>query len=200
MSLVTSFNNLKLRTKVWGLVLIPFIGVIFLSATFININYKRYVVSQKVKSNIAFITRVQSLVHQMQIERGMSVQFVTGKDIMVKLREQRGKVDTEMEKFEAVKGDRKYHSYQAAMSALTEIRNQVNNRQGETDGSSAAKAITELIGKLFSFYIDSIDLQYASEINVSADIGSLRLLEEAKENNGKMRANLSGIFVADAPV
>ncbi len=77
-------NNLKIATKLKMLLLLPILGLIFLS---IIVSYERYTSYEKFNklNQIVFLsTKITSLVHELQKERGMTAGFLGSKGVKFK--------------------------------------------------------------------------------------------------------------------
>ncbi len=77
-------NNLKIATKLKMLLLLPILGLVFLS---IIVSYERYTSYEKFNklNQIVFLsTKITSLVHELQKERGMTAGFLGSKGVKFK--------------------------------------------------------------------------------------------------------------------
>ena len=77
-------NNLKITTKLQILLLLPVLGLLFLSSI---VTYERYTSFQrydKLNQIVSLSTKITSLVHEVQKERGMTAGFIGSKGVKFK--------------------------------------------------------------------------------------------------------------------
>lgn len=77
-------NNLKISTKLQLLLLLPILGLIFLSSIISLERYTNYTKFQKLDELVNLSIKITSLVHELQKERGMTAGFLGSKGIKFK--------------------------------------------------------------------------------------------------------------------
>ena len=70
------FTNLPIKNKIFILILIPVVIIIFISSNIIYKDYKHIKKLNHLKNGIILSTKISSLVHEIQKERGISIMFL----------------------------------------------------------------------------------------------------------------------------
>ena len=186
-------QNLSFRLKLLLIAIPPLLGIIFYSIIFIFNLMGEKTNLEANKREIQEIAVLSKIVHFMQIERGLSVGFVSsnGSKNSDKLLETRQKISKALEEIKSIpselKSSEKIISYTAELS---QKRNQVDSLQ-ITDSETAAY-FTKTIGSIInvSTIVPNIIEDKDSRNIVQADTH----LASMKEQLGQLRANLNATF------
>ena len=186
-------QNLSFRLKLLLIAIPPLLGIIFYSIIFIFNLMGEKTNLEANKRQIHEIVVLSKIVHFMQIERGLSVGFVSsnGSKNSDKLLETRQKISKTLEEIKSIstelKSSEKIISYTAELS---QKRNQVDSLQ-ITDSETAAY-FTKTIGSIInvSTIVPNIIEDKDSRNIVQADTH----LASMKEQLGQLRANLNAAF------
>lgn len=189
--------KLSLKNKIFILVILPSLGLIILISSFISRNYTEYKNANNAVEYVKYSNATSKLIHELQKERGKSALFLGGKISKEDLLDQRNN---------AVKGTTLY------MESIpkTEITNNLNTFASETTKNLAeARRIVDNNGvpaEATQFFGKTIQQLILSEIFVAHNANafgnekkllSVTMLDMAKENAGKLRANISNVLNAD---
>ena len=186
-------QNLSFSLKLLLIAIPPLLGIIFYSIIFIFNLMGEKTNLEANKRQIQEIEVLSKIVHFMQIERGLSVGFVSsnGSKNSDKLLETRQKISKTLEEIKSIstelKSSEKIISYTAELS---QKRNQVDSLQ-ITDSETAAY-FTKTIGSIInvSTIVPNIIEDKDSRNIVQADTH----LASMKEQLGQLRANLNAAF------
>ena len=186
-------QNLSFRLKLLLIAIPPLLGIIFYSIIFIFNLMGEKTNLEANKREMQEIAVLSKIVHFMQIERGLSVGFVSsnGSKNSDKLLETRQKISKTLEEIKSIstelKSSEKIISYTAELS---QKRNQVDSLQ-ITDSETAAY-FTKTIGSIInvSTIVPNIIEDKDSRNIVQADTH----LASMKEQLGQLRANLNATF------
>ena len=186
-------QNLSFRLKLLLIAIPPLLGVIFYSIIFIFNLMGEKTNLEANKRQIQEIEVLSKIVHFMQIERGLSVGFVSsnGSKNSDKLLETRQKISKALEEIKSIptelKSSEKIISYTAELS---QKRNQVDSLQ--ITASETGAYFTKTIGSIINITtivpntIDDKDSR--NIIQVDTHLASM------KEQLGQLRANLNATF------
>ena len=186
-------QNLSFRLKLLLIAIPPLLGIIFYSIIFIFNLISEKINIEANKRQIQEIEVLSKIVHFMQIERGLSVGFVSsnGSENSDKLLETRQKISKALEEIKSIpselKSSEKIISYTAELS---QKRNQVDSLQ--ITASETGAYFTKTIGSIINITtivpntIDDKDSR--NIIQVDTHLASM------KEQLGQLRANLNATF------
>ena len=186
-------QNLSFRLKLLLIAIPPLLGVIFYSIIFIFNLISEKINIEANKRQIQEIEVLSKIVHFMQIERGLSVGFVSsnGSKNSDKLLETRQKISKALEEIKSIptelKSSEKIISYTAELS---QKRNQVDSLQ--ITASETGAYFTKTIGSIINITTivpNTIDDKDSRNI-IQADTH----LASMKEQLGQLRANLNATF------
>ena len=186
-------QNLSFRLKLLLIAIPPLLGVIFYSIIFIFNLISEKINIEANKRQIQEIEVLFKIVHFMQIERGLSVGFVSsnGSKNSDKLLETRQKISKALEEIKSIptelKSSEKIISYTAELS---QKRNQVDSLQ--ITASETGAYFTKTIGSIINITTivpNTIDDKDSRNI-IQADTH----LASMKEQLGQLRANLNATF------
>ena len=186
-------QNLSFRLKLLLIAIPPLLGIIFYSIIFIFNLMGEKTNLEANKRQIHEIVVLSKIVHFMQIERGLSVGFVSsnGSKNSDKLLETRQKISKALEEIKSIpselKSSEKIISYTAELS---QKRNQVDSLQ--ITASETAAYFTKTIGSIINIttIVPNIIDDKDSRNIVQADTH----LASMKEQLGQLRANLNAAF------
>ena len=186
-------QNLSFRLKLLLIAIPPLLGVIFYSIIFIFNLISEKINIEANKRQIQEIEVLSKIVHFMQIERGLSVGFVSsnGSKNSDKLLETRQKISKALEEIKSIptelKSSEKIISYTAELS---QKRNQVDSLQ--ITASETGAYFTKTIGSIINITtivpntIDDKDSRNIVQVDTH--------LASMKEQLGQLRANLNATF------
>ncbi|GFO69531.1 methyl-accepting chemotaxis sensory transducer [Geomonas limicola] len=199
------FKNLKIKTKLLLMLLVPIVGLFMLSIREVRESYTVLGNVTAVKELTGLAVRTGSLVHEIQKERGFSTGFLNAKGEKFRddLLRQRGAVDAETGKLkeylaahhEALSIVRKpLEDAESALGKLAETRNAID--QQKISGPEAFTFYTALVR-------NHLDVMGAV-VTASNHQKIMRLATgyyafvQAKEEAGKERATLNAVLAAGA--
>ena len=183
------FKELKIRTKLLVITIIPMLTILIYSGfTIKNLLIEKENLSST-HNRVLEMEALSKLIHSLQIERGMSVGVVARKDNegKNKLAEIRKEVDLSTQ---SLKND---SSILANLSELTSKREQINAlsiSSGDT-GAYFSKVIVALLDST------TIIPSLTSDITSRNFLQIYTHLATSKESLGQIRANLNGAFTND---
>ena len=186
-------QNLSFKSKLLLIAIPPLLGIIFYSIIFIFNLMGEKTNLEANKRQMQEIAVLSKIVHFMQIERGLSVGFVSsnGSKNSDKLLETRQKISKALEEIKSIpselKSSEKIISYTAELS---QKRNQVDSLQ--ITASETEAYFTKTIGSIINIttIVPNIIDDKDSRNIVQADTH----LASMKEQLGQLRANLNAAF------
>lgn len=177
--------------------MIPVGFFLVLSARDLGRAYKQHADAGHLLAGVSVVEQASLIVHELQKERGRSAAFLSGGNEAL-LREQRKKANEVIASAQqALAGN------QSAESMVFQKLTGIANLRGRVDGKSISKgdAVGEYSKLIQSLLALNIQLAESTDhADAAAALLSLRILEESKESGGKFRANISAVFVTDAPL
>ena len=197
---LTDLSKISLKSKMIILVLVPLMALIVMTSLFLNQSIERYFSSKNLIGNIEFLEQVHYLVDNLQLERGLSNAFIAGANNQDKLISQRKKVDEYLDKVNSYKG--KEFLINGAQNFFAELESLHKNRilvDGKLVSSKDnVKNYTHLIKISLDYYL--VLAGESEKLSFGKNISSLRILEEAKEYEGLLRATLSAVFASNSAI
>ena len=185
------FKNMLMKKKLVSLFIIPLFVVICLLGLGIAILFYEYENATKAAS-IDEIKKVGNLIHELQIERGLSAGFVasSGQNNKEALNNQRKKVDNS---FDALLQYQKKSNIDIANKILYDLK---NKREAITsislNASQSSSYFTSVIYDFFQYYRNIL---FKSEVTtIKNQLLAHYWLIFGKENLGQLRANLNATF------
>lgn len=190
----------KLRTKIIFLSVVALIGMSIFAFFNLKQSFDEYSISKGMKNASQLLASASSLVHEMQKERGSSSLFISESMSESDLNDFRRKSDFKIEEFLKVVAssnlkEEQKKTVQEDIEKIKPLRIDVDKKIPVTEcipryaeiirsilkieGAVASLKTTRGVGKLF--------------VNIS-------ILEEAKENAGRLRASLSSILAKNQAV
>ncbi len=191
--------KISFKQKILLISLTPVLCFLILASMLIYDGYSTYSLSNLSSSHIQLLKKIHPLVNATQVERGMSAAYLSGANNKVKLDAHRKKVNTHIKAFREMYNENDFDDKTRQLLIATNnykiFRKDVDNK---VSTSKHLKQYTQLIYKFLSHYKSVAEL--SSTLALGEQISSLRVLEEAKENEGKLRANLAGVFAKDTSI
>ena len=185
------FKNMLMKKKLVSLFIIPLFVVICLLGLGIAILFYEYENATKAAS-IDEIRKVGNLIHELQIERGLSAGFVasSGQNNKEALNNQRKKVDNS---FDALLQYQKKSNIDIANKILYDLK---NKREAITsislNASQSSSYFTSVIYDFFQYYRNIL---FKSEVTtIKNQLLAHYWLIFGKENLGQLRGNLNATF------
>ena len=185
------FKNMLMKKKLVSLFIIPLFVVICLLGLGIAILFYEYENATKAAS-IDEIKKVGNLIHELQIERGLSAGFVasSGQNNKEALNNQRKKVDNS---FDALLQYQKKSNIDIANKILYDLK---NKREAITsislNASQSSSYFTSVIYDFFQYYRNIL---FKSEVTtIKNQLLAHYWLIFGKENLGQLRGNLNATF------
>ena len=186
-------QNLSFRLKLLLVAIPPLLGIIFYSIIFIFNLMGEKTNLEANKREIQEIAVLSKIVHFMQIERGLSVGFVSsnGSKNSDKLLEIRQEISKALEEIKSIpselKSSEKIISYTAELS---QKRNQVDSLQ--ITASETAAYFTKTIGSIIN--VSTIVPNIIEDKDSRNIVQANTHLASMKEQLGQLRANLNAAF------
>ena len=194
-------KNFSLKRKIYFVGLIPFCFYSILIINSINENYSSYKETQSLESKINVVEAASSVVHETQIERGKSASFLSGGATLENLKKQRI-INNEKhiilkEKIENSSFSSEYKDeLLSELAKYDSLRSRVTKK--EIKVSEALKLYTSIVKRFLRI---ELDLASSSTFpTVAARLKGYRILEDAKESGGKLRANMSSILAKNTKI
>ncbi len=183
------FKELKIRTKLLVLTIIPMLTIVIYSGfTIKNLLVEKENLSST-HNRVLEMESLSKLIHSLQIERGMSVGVVAKKDNegKNKLSDIRKEVDLSIE---SLKND---NSILSNLSELSSKREQINAL------SISSAEVGGYFSKVIVALLDSTTIipSLTSDITSRNFLQTYTHLATSKESLGQIRANLNGAFTND---
>jgi methyl-accepting chemotaxis protein len=201
-----SFNNLKTRTKLLLIVLVPLLGLLYFS---INSTLEKAAVSKemgRLEYLVSMSVRIGNLAHELQKERGMTAGFIgsQGAKFSSELPTQRSVTDKMASELgQALTTIDTSQFDQSLKTALDDALHDMSEIGAKRDAITALKLpskdavgfYTTIIGKFLG--IPNQVSILSSNSQVARLASSYSSLLQAKERAGQERAILTGVFAAD---
>jgi methyl-accepting chemotaxis protein len=190
--------NLSLTKKLYALISIPVACFMLFAGVQIYTRYLLYADGTNMDLNVDFYEHVSDVIQEIQTERGLSSLFLGNKISQSDLDEHRKKVDALIALYNEnystfLKNSDLPDKAKAAIHFLDKVRQDVQQKAPAPD--------------VIKGYSSGLDGLVLLEVSISNDMSfegfetrllSLILLESAKENMGKFRANLTSILASNS--
>lgn len=191
---------MSLKIKLFILSVVPLLAFLIISGFLLMSKLDIAKQAKTTYANAKFFELTSSLVAELQVERGLSTGFLAGGISLEKLNEHRLKVDTKMKDF--LNGINKSYLSEGFKKTLADSNDTLSNFRTTVDNRGNTKKTTEnysnLIKLLLEVYLKTAKGNYIP--GISNRIKSIKILEIAKENSGKLRANLTPILAKNKPI
>jgi methyl-accepting chemotaxis protein len=189
--------TLSLKNKIVILVSLPSFSLLLLIAIFISRNYSEYLDAVKAYQYVKYSNATSRFIHEIQIERGKSSLYLGGKIAKEELSKQRDKsIQLQL-------------IYNETILLHKDSSDLVKLKEGTLKDLEEARKIVDANGaapeavKLFSQVVRQLilsEIYVAHNAKASGDekkLLSVTMLDMAKENAGKLRANITNVINAD---
>lgn len=200
------FSNLKLRTRLIMIVLLPLVGFIYFSIDSIQEKNSVTVEMEKLEVLAEVSVKIGNLAHELQKERGMTAGFLNSKGVKFasELPVQRNETDKKNEELKQKINGLDLGQFGVSMKAtISDATNSLEELAAKRNAVSA-QAITSQ--EAFGYYTKVIDKlidvpnrapTLSSDIEIMRPSSAYASMLMAKEHTGQERAVLTGVFAAD---
>ena len=196
------FSRINFTWRLAGLTLLPFAAFLGISIWGVVLQkYEEKNLAELMQTNIKLSAAVSTLVNEIQKERGMSAVFLNKgfeKSVLDSQRETSNKWVSPFEKALEL-GRLNAESKQRASEALNglgALRQDVD--KGAIPSKESIARYTQLIAHLLD--LGNAIANMPTSKGVGKIIGTINLFEAAKENSGRLRANMSSLLAANLPL
>ena len=200
------FNNLKLRTRLILIVLLPLAGFIYFSIESVVDKNAVTVEMSKLEDLAEVSVKIGNLAHELQKERGMTAGFLNSKGVKFasELPIQRNEADKKNEDLKKMLNGLDLSQFGTAMkNTISDATKSLDELVAKRNAVSAQAMTSQ---EAFGYYTKAIDklIEVPNQApTLSSDIDILRpssayaAMLMAKEHTGQERAVLTGVFAAD---
>lgn len=200
------FGNIKLRTRLVLIVLLPLAGFMYFSLDSLVEKNAASVEMEKLEALAGLSVKIGNVVHELQKERGMTAGFLGSKGARFasELPAQRKEADKNLVELKAMLGSLDVNTFGASIKNMT--HDALRSIDGLDAKRDAASAQTIASREAFAYYTDVVDkllsipnqaATLSSDIDVLLSSSAYSALLMAKEHTGQERAVLTGVFAAD---
>jgi methyl-accepting chemotaxis protein len=178
--------------------LIP--GSLYISLMLMNVNekIKQRGKAQTVQFNLDLIGQTSSLIHQLQRERGKSAGFLNNGIELADLRSQWLKTDKSLQDFKKINP---IANKSGSNSNTLESKIQTLRKQSEERKITPQELIPQFTSLIESLIQSELNLATKSDLgDVPSLIRTITIIETAKENLGRLRAQLTAALSADTAI
>lgn len=195
------FERISLK---WKIALVGFLPLLFLAGAIgfsLYTNYMELRETGHLRGKVQVIGALSEMVHETQKERGQSASFLSGGATRDELEKQRSVNDQKMALLRSSLSASSFSEAekQQIESLLSEILSMRKRISGKSITSKEAiEGFSSAIRTLLSF--ETLVAEQTSLARIGAKLRGFRILEEAKESGGKLRANMSSILAKDTPI
>lgn len=193
-------SKFKLSTRILVLVAIPFFAFAFSQGVSIHTDWTALKKAQEIERNLQVVQATSHAVNELQRERGNSASHLSGGASKSDLQTQRNELDRRLTELNAaLEGSTLSQSIVA--SAQQTIK-KITTVRGLVDGQANLKRVLkEYTGLVYSLFELEKYVAELSQINgIDSVVRTISILEESKENAGKLRANLTAAIARDQPL
>ncbi len=199
-------NNLKISQKLLLLLMLPIFGLLFLASIITFERFNNFIEFNNLNRAVSFSTKITSLVHEMQKERGMTAGFIGSKGIKFKnkLPSQRNLTNKKIAEFKKYLNSLDVKEYGtdynnllnnslSQLSQLEEIRQKVSSLN--IKGKNAISYYTNMNGSFLE--VVRMTSSFSSDNKMTQQLTSYTNFLLAKERAGIERAVGAITFGAD---
>ncbi|EQB39822.1 hypothetical protein M947_04395 [Sulfurimonas hongkongensis] len=191
-----TIENFSFTKRIFLSAIIPLLGMLLFGTIILFNNFTKYTNMKKTSTITQIVSSVDRVVHDMQIERGLSSGHITCIDGKFKetLREQRLNLDISAKKFlEKINTANikrisviqpHIKTFQTEFSSLKELRDKIDTKS--ITQTQAIDSYTKIIKNILNITPKIAFLNYDREI--SSNIATLSSLQHLKESLGQQRA------------
>ena len=193
--------RIRFTYRLIALALFPFLGFLTFTVLVVLDNLKEKSITERMENNILFMTSISALMDQLQKERGMSAVYLNQGLEKAAVDTQRKETDKAMDRFQEnmAKAALSQQSLQQAADQLQKLfplRQEVDMKK--ISSRENIERYSTIIDQLLA--LDNHIVNTPTTKGVGKLIGSINILELAKENSGKLRATMSSLLAADRPI
>ncbi len=194
-------SAMGLKGKIYLIGLIPLICFLVAVTRPLLQNYSNLRESQALKSKLGVIVAASGAVHETQKERGKTAGHLKGGIKKESLAEQRSINDGKLALLKALIPESAF-SESIKNGLTTQLNNYASLRQDVDNKAISVKEALKRYSAIIKFFLDlqSETAQESGFPQFASGLKSLRVLEDAKESGGKLRANLTAILTSDGPI
>lgn len=186
-------QKLNIRHKIEVLLLPPMLMIVSFSAWEFKSQYNEYNTATLMSQNIQLLQASSQLMEQIQRERGRSRMYINDpKHDKTDLNTQRSKTDSIISEVLSKKSN---HSLKEIANNLSSIRSKVDNL---ITAAESFKLYTQAIED--ALQIEKKVVNSKTTRGIGKSFANIIMLETARENAGRLRASLSGVFAANSPM
>ncbi len=183
------FENLQLKNKVLIILLISLSVVALLGASNTRLFLNEHSEAKETKTSIQLMRATSKFVHHLQRERGRSSMFVSGGVNTEDLKKFRDETDQYLKSWLAVLELSSVANKELVSNEVDELSRIRGNVDKKESALSVVDMYTAHIERILS--LDANLVQNTSHADLVRMFGTILLLEEAKEDAGRLRAALS---------
>lgn len=184
----------SLRAKVLILLVIPVAISLFLTGDVIRKDWNDYQTSIADADHSEIIHEVSKLIHQLQRERGKSSMYLNQNLEFPELSKQRGEVDPIVQKLSELIKDP--HVASQVVSEAANLLPQISKVRAKVENKEPAPEVAKAYGNLIDDFL-KLEVLTARSTHFEENLNGPIMLDVAKENAGKLRAQLSNVLGAD---
>lgn len=191
----------KLSTKVSALVCLSMLAYLVVSVFLVQRYRDESRRAEDIVANVTVLQGVSQLINNLQVERGMSGSYMTGGAQLAQVQERQAKTDEAIKELKSVIGLHRLPPEE--IQKATRFLESLESLRSSVEAKSVApkEAIDQytanVLGMLGLFRLTAATSDVA---DLGRRVTSLSVLEEAKENAGKFRANVTAIISKDEPI
>ena len=197
-------NNLSIKLKLFLLMILPILGMIYFAYINIDIKYQKMQESTNIHKITILNTKISLFIHQLQKERGLSSGFISskGKKFKDKLSAQQTITDKQLKKlkqylnyFNIISEDKKFQIFKKELSSMVEklyiTRAKIKSLSLQYE--EVIEHYSRINTALLKFIYGTS--KYTSNIDISRTILSYSNFLFAKEKMGIQRALITKILI-----
>jgi len=203
---VQLFDNLKLRTRLIAIVLLPLAGFLYFAVDSILEKNSVTVEMTKLESLAHLSVRIGALAHELQKERGMTAGYLgsKGAKFASEIQVQRMETDKKNDALKKMANSLDMSQFDAAMRNA--IADAIKSTGGIEAKRSAVTAQAITVPEATGYYTHAIETLFvipnramtlSSDVDILMPSSAYAALLMAKEHTGQERAVLAGAFGAD---
>lgn len=192
-----NIQSLNLKKKIMIVAGIPFALYLTLSLWSIVDSWNTNSLYRSNQQAMNLVTSVSEAVHELQKERGKSATYLNGGLEFSEVSAQRQHSDERIASLGKILSITSENILaQEALAGLKSLRSTIDKK--EITAKEAIGRYSNLIETTLS--LDRIASEKADAVGMGSRFRSIAILESAKENAGKLRANISSVLASNAPL
>lgn len=200
-SMMRFIKRIRFAYRLILLGILPYIGFFVLGTWSFLEKVQENKVFKAMEVNVSMMASLSKMVDCLQKERGTSALFLNKGIDASAVQARRKETDSTLNPFRSglQKTNAPTQTMQAAMKAvdaLSTLRQEID--RGDHTARECIRRYTEIIDVLFQ--IDAWVAHEPTTKGIGKVLGTINLIEIAKENTGKLRATMSSLLAADLPI